>query len=73
MSDFISESNCDTCSGKRLKKESLYFKINETSISDLNSMDIKGLRNWISSIENKLNKEQQIIAQPIIKEIKHRR
>ena len=72
MSDFISESNCDTCSGKRLKKESLYFKINETSISDLNSMDIKGLRNWISSIENKLNKEQQIIAQPIIKEIKQR-
>ena len=72
MSDFISESNCDTCSGKRLKKESLYFKINKTSISDLNSMDIKGLRNWISSIENKLNKEQQIIAQPIIKEIKQR-
>ena len=72
MTDFITESNCDTCSGKRLKKESLFFKINDTSISDLNSMDIKGLRNWLSSVEQFLTKEQKIIAEPIIKEIKQR-
>ena len=72
MTDFITESNCDKCSGKRLKKESLFFKINDTSISDLNSMDIKGLRNWLSSVEQFLTKEQKIIAEPIIKEIKQR-
>ena len=52
--------------------ESLFFKINDTSISDLNSMDIKGLRNWLSSVEQFLTKEQKIIAEPIIKEIKQR-
>ena len=72
MEDFITESNCDACSGKRLKKESLYFKINDTSISDLNSMDIKGLRNWLSSIASFLSFEQKIIAEPILKEIKQR-
>ena len=59
MTDFITESNCDR---ERLKKESLFFKINDTSISDLNSMDIKGLRNWLSSVEQFLTKEQKIIG-----------
>ena len=35
-------------------------------------MDIKGLRNWLSSVEQFLTKEQKIIAEPIIKEIKQR-
>ncbi len=72
MDDFITKSICETCSGKRLRKESLYFKINEASISDLNSMDIKKLRNWIFSLEKNLDKNQQIIAEPIVKEIKKR-
>ena len=72
MDDFITKSICETCSGKRLRKESLYFKINEASISDLNSMDIKKLRNWIFSLDGNLDKNQQIIAEPIVKEIKQR-
>ena len=72
MDDFITKSICETCSGKRLRKESLYFKINEASISDLNSMDIKKLRNWIFSLDKNLDKNQQIIAEPIVKEIKKR-
>ena len=35
-------------------------------------MDIKGSRNWLSSVEKFLTKEQKIIAEPIIKEIKQR-
>ena len=72
MDDFITKSPCEKCSGQRLKKESLYFKINGTSISDLNSMDIKKLREWIFSVKEKLDHNQQIIADPIIKEIKQR-
>ena len=72
MDDFITKSPCEKCSGQRLKKESLYFKINGTSITDLNSMDIKKLREWIFSVKEKLDHNQQIIADPIIKEIKQR-
>ena len=72
MNDFISKTNCDSCSGQRLRKESLHFKINNTSISELNSMDIKKLRIWTKNIKKSLNDEQLIIAEPIIKEINQR-
>ena len=72
MDDFITKSPCEKCSGQRLKKESLYFKINGTSITDLNSMDIKKLREWIFSVKENLDDNQKIIADPIIKEIKQR-
>ena len=72
MDDFISKTNCDSCSGQRLRKESLHFKINNTSISELNSMDIKKLRLWTGNIHKSLNDEQLIIAEPIIKEINQR-
>ena len=72
MDDFISKTNCDSCSGQRLRKESLHFKINNTSISELNSMDIKKLRLWTGNIHKSLNDEQLIIAEPIIKQINQR-
>jgi len=72
MDDFITKTNCDTCSGKRLRKESLHFKINDTSISDLNSMDIKKLRRWVGNVCKSLNDQQLIIAEPILKEINQR-
>ena len=72
MDDFITKSPCSVCSGNRLKRESLYFKINNTSIAELNSMDIKKLRGWILSINKNLDSNQKVIAEPIIKEIRQR-
>ena len=72
MDDFITKSPCSECSGNRLKRESLYFKINNTSIAELNSMDIKKLRGWILSINKNLDSNQKVIAEPIIKEIRQR-
>ena len=72
MDDFITKSPCSVCSGNRLKRESLYFKINNTSIAELNSMDIKKLRSWILSINKNLDSNQKVIAEPIIKEIRQR-
>ena len=72
MEDFITKKQCSECGGKRLKKESLFFKINNKSISDLNSMSIKKFKNWMHNVSTYLNKEQSIIAKPIIKEIHQR-
>ena len=72
MEEFITKKNCKDCEGKRLKRESLYFKINDKSIADLNEMDVKSFSLWLKSIENKLNSQQKIISKPILKEINQR-
>jgi len=68
MDDII----CPDCKGKRLKKESLHFKIADKSIADLVNYDIQELANWFDIVDEKLNKIQHIIADEIIKEIKTR-
>lgn len=70
--DYMDKVDCETCSGSRLKPESLCFKINDKNIQDLTSMDVEGLFKWFKNIDAKLNKTQHIIAEEIIKEIKTR-
>ncbi len=70
--DFMDEITCDTCNGKRLKKEALYFKIANKNISDLAQLDISDLADWFSIIEQKLTDKQLIIASEILKEIRTR-
>jgi len=69
---FMDDIVCPECHGKRLKKESLHFKIANKSISDLVDYDIQELANWFNKIDKKLNKTQHIIADEIVKEIKTR-
>ena len=72
MDDFVTKDNCSECGGRRLKKESLNFKINDTSISELNSMSIKEFSLWMKNAEGGLDSRQRLIAKPILKEIKQR-
>lgn len=70
--EYMDEVNCPTCEGSRLKKESLYFKINEKNINDLSTMDISDLTTWFNDLENHLSEKQKLIATEVIKEIKDR-
>ena len=70
--NFMDEVPCETCDGKRLKKEALYFKINEKNISELAQLDISELADWFANIEEKLNNKQLKIASEILKEIRTR-
>ena len=72
MDDFVSKEACSECEGKRLKRESLNFKINDTSIADLNSMSIKEFSLWIDEAKDFFENDQKQIAGPILKEIKQR-
>ncbi len=67
--DFMDEITCPSCNGSRLRKESLYFKINDRNIADLVSMDINQLHNWFKNIEEDLSEKQKTIGREIIKEI----
>ena len=70
--EFMDEVECPTCLGSRLKKEALYFKINEKNIADLAQMDISELTQWFENVEAKLSEKQKAIAVEINKEIKTR-
>ena len=69
---FMDEVSCSSCSGDRLKKEALYFKVAGKNISDLAKMDIAELSNWFDQVEDKLSEKQLIIGAEILKEIKTR-
>lgn len=63
---------CPECHGARLKKESLFFKIDGKNIFELSSMDISLLKSWFEGLEDRLSDRQNVIAKEILKEIKAR-
>ena len=63
---------CETCNGTRLKKESLWFKIDERNIAELSEMDLDKLAQWFSGLEKRINEKQNTIAKDILKEIRER-
>jgi excinuclease ABC subunit A len=69
---FMMLEKCPACEGKRLKKESLWFKVDEKNIAELSEMDLVKLKAWFDGIETRLNKKQNIIARDILKEIRER-
>src|SRR5699024_7780528 len=69
---FMKLTDCPTCKGTRLKKESLWFKIDKKNISDLSQMDLEELMRWFEHIEKRLSKKQRLIAKDILKEIRDR-
>lgn len=70
--DFMDEVNCSECEGSRLKKEALYFKINDKNIAELSNMDISDLSHWFQEVDQYLSEKQKVIATEILKEIKAR-
>ncbi len=71
-SDFMDEVVCPECNGARLRKESLYFKINGLNIGELTAMDLDQLALWIEELPANLSDKQKTIAVEIIKEISAR-
>ena len=70
--EFMSVDECETCSGLRLRKESLHFKIAEKNIAELAEMDINLLHDWINAVDKKFTKRQKLIAKDVLNEIKLR-
>jgi len=70
--DFMVIADCPVCEGSRLKKESMFFKVNEKNISDLSNMDIRSLFEWIGNAPEAMNARQRTISQDIIKELRMR-
>ncbi|MBR4729633.1 MAG: excinuclease ABC subunit UvrA [Prevotella sp.] len=69
---FLAECECPECHGQRLNREALSYRIWDKNISELASMDIAELREWLDQVEGHLDHQQQQIATEILKEIRTR-
>jgi len=63
---------CPACNGARLKKESLWFKVDEKNIAELSELNLDKLVQWFSGIEKRLSNKQNTIAKDLLKEIRER-
>ncbi len=69
---FLAECECPECHGQRLHREALSYRIWDKNISELASMDLNELREWLDEVELHMDHQQQQIATEILKEIRTR-
>ena len=69
---YMTLKTCTTCNGTRLKKESLWFKINERSIAEISEMNLDNLAAWFDGLELRISNKQATIAKDVLKEIRER-
>ena len=67
---FMRITPCPVCGGQRLKRESLAVTVSGKNIHEVTSMSIKNLQVFLENIE--LTKQQHLIGDQILKEIKAR-
>ena len=70
LDKFMMELPCTTCHGARLNNSVLAVKINKKNIYEMTQLSIGELYDFLNNL--KLNKEQEKIAELILKEIKDR-
>ena len=68
--NFMTITPCKECGGRRLKKESLAVTIGGKNISELTEMSINDLNTFMEQL--KLTKQQHLIGDQVIKEIRSR-
>jgi excinuclease ABC subunit A len=70
--EFLTLDSCPDCAGKRLKKESLHFRVYDKNIGELAGMDLLTLQEWISQLPGHLGERDAVIGREILKEIRLR-
>ena len=63
---------CDTCNGKRLRKEALSVRVDGKNIWDVCDMSVDKLCEFMDGLTHKLTHTEHLIADAIIKEINNR-
>jgi excinuclease ABC subunit A len=69
---YVQYNVCPECNGTRLRKESLFFRIDDKNIGELSSMDIRELSLFLANVEDRMSPKQKLIAAEILKEIRSR-
>lgn len=69
---FYTPTVCPVCHGARLNREALHFFIDGKNIDELANMELSELKEWVDTVEQKLGKQQRVVAKEILKEIRSR-
>lgn len=69
---FYTPTVCPVCHGARLNREALHYFIDSKNIDELANMELSDLKEWVDTVEQKLGKQQQVVAKEILKEIRSR-
>ncbi|SFF97695.1 excinuclease ABC subunit UvrA [Prevotella sp. KH2C16] len=69
---FLAMTECPECHGKRLKRESLSYRIWDKNISEVANLDMSDLKDWLDHVEEHLEVQQRKIAAEIVKELRSR-
>lgn len=67
---YMSDLDCPTCKGARLKPEVLAVKVGDKNINELTQMPIITIKKYLNTLT--LNKKEQMISDMILKEINQR-
>lgn len=69
---FYTPTVCPACHGARLNREALHYFIDGKNIDELANMELSDLKEWVDTVEQKLDKQQRVVAKEILKEIRSR-
>jgi excinuclease ABC subunit A len=72
LKDFMMIRTCPDCNGARLKKEALFFKIDNKNIAELAQLDVSDLAKWFEGLEERMSERQNVIGREVLKEIRKR-
>ena len=70
IDEYMAETPCPSCKGKRLKEEALSVLVRGLDIIELTDLSVNKTIDFFSSLD--LNRKEDIIGEPIIKEIRER-
>ncbi len=70
MGKYMTELTCSTCHGKRLNEKALAVKVNGKDIAEASDLSIAKALEFFNSV--KLSEQEEIIAKPILKEVRDR-
>ena len=70
LSRYMNQLPCPDCKGKRLREESLFVKIENSSIHDISSMTVAKALDFFKNLN--FSKQKETIAKPLLKEITER-
>ena len=70
MGKYMTELSCSTCHGKRLNEKALAVKVNGKDIAEASDLSIAKALEFFNSV--KLSEQEEMIAKPILKEVRDR-
>ena len=70
MGKYMTELTCSTCHGKRLNEKALAVKVNGKDIAEACDLSIAKALEFFNSV--KLSEQEEMIAKPILKEVRDR-